>query len=75
MKCEETDVRILQIAEKLRELRTKKYSSYEDFAFSNNIPRVSYFRLEKGCNFKIQTLIKILDIHEMTLAEFFSDID
>ena len=76
MYCEnDTDKGVLQIAAKLKKLRTDKNSSHEDFAFSNGLPHVSYHRLEKGNNFKIKTLLNILDIHGISLAEFFQDID
>ena len=64
--------RIQKIGEKARELRVKKgYTSYETFAFDNEIPRVQYGRLEKGVNFRIATLMRILDIHKISLEEFF----
>lgn len=64
--------RIQKIGEKVRELRVKKgYTSYETFAFDNEIPRVQYGRLEKGVNFRIATLMRILDIHKISLEDFF----
>ena len=67
--------RIGKIGEKIRKLRINAgYTSYETFAFDNEIPRVQYGRLEKGVNFRIATLIRILDIHKITLEEFFQDL-
>ncbi len=64
--------RIKKIGEKVRDLRKAKgYSSYETFAFDNDLPRVQYGRIEKGVNFRIATLMRILDIHKLTLEEFF----
>ena len=64
--------RIQKIGERVRELRVKKgYTSYETFAFDHEIPRVQYGRIEKGVNFRIATLMRILDIHKITLEEFF----
>jgi len=38
-----------RIAKKLVELRKKRgYSSYESFALDHEIPRMQYWRLEKG---------------------------
>ena len=70
------DERILKIAEKLRKLREEKgYVSSEFFAWEHKIPRVQYWRMEKGTNFTFKNLLRILDAHQMTLKEFFSDID
>ena len=69
------DERILLIAKKIKYLRIKKgYISSEFFAWEHKIPRVQYWRMEKGTNFTIKTLLRILDAHEMTLDEFFSDL-
>ena len=58
---------------KLMELRKKKgYTSHEDFAFDHDIPRVQYWRIEKGkTNLTLRSLIKLLSIHKMTVEEIF----
>ena len=67
------DKRIIDIGKKLKELRIQKgYSSYEIFAWDNEIPRVQYWRMEKGTNFTIKTFLRILDAHQITLEEFFN---
>lgn len=69
------DERIKKIAEKLRELRKKAgYTNYENFAWENDIGRVQYWRMEKGANFTIVSLLKILDAHKISLEYFFKDI-
>ena len=71
---EELDLRIKQIAEKLRELRIQKgYSNHEFFAWDNEINRVQYWKVERGSNITLKTLFKILDIHGISLSEFFKD--
>jgi transcriptional regulator with XRE-family HTH domain len=62
-----------RIGRKLTELRKKKgYTSHEDFAFDHDIPRVQYWRLEKGqTNLTMKSLIKLLTIHGLTAEEFF----
>ena len=66
--------RIMLIANKIKELRIKKgYSSHESFAWDNNLNRVQYWRIEKGSNITVKTLLSILDIHNITLSEFFQD--
>ena len=70
----EMDPRIMQIAARIRELRIAKgYSNHENFAWDNDINRVQYWKVEKGANITIKTLLKILDIHEISLEEFFKD--
>jgi hypothetical protein len=74
-KKSDTDKRILSVCQKLKKLRVKAgYTSYETFAFDNEIPRVQYWRLEKGANFTLKTLLKVLDIHGLTMSEFFKDL-
>lgn len=64
--------RIKLIGDKLRQLRTDAgYTSYENFAFDNEIPRVQYGRMEKGVNFRIATLMRVLEVHNVTLEKFF----
>lgn len=70
------DARIKQIAMKLKELRVKAgYTSHEVFAWDNGLSRVQYWRVESGSNITLKTLMKLLDIHGVTLSEFFKDID
>lgn len=62
-----------QIGEQLAGMRKAKgYTSYEAFAVQNNLPRIQYWRLEKGkANFTLRTLLKVLDIHHIPIDEFF----
>ena len=63
-----------KIGKKLERLRIAKgYKSYEDFAITNNLSRMQYWRIEKGkTNITIRSLINILNIHGITLDELFS---
>lgn len=64
--------RIAKIGERIRQLRVDAgYTSYETFAFDHEIPRVQYGRMEKGVNFRVATLMRILDVHKISLEEFF----
>ena len=73
--CSE-DQRLIRIANKIKELRIQKgYSSHETFAWDNNLNRVQYWRIEKGSNITLKTLLSILDIHQINLSSFFSDLD
>ena len=68
------DPRLLEIANKLKELRKQKgYTSYEDFAIQNDLDRKQYWRIENGSNITLRSLIRILDIHGISLMDFFSD--
>jgi transcriptional regulator with XRE-family HTH domain len=70
------DQRIIKIANRIKALRIQKgYSSHENFAWDNNLNRVQYWRIEKGTNITLKTLIAILDIHKTSLSSFFQDID
>lgn len=68
----EDDKRIKQIADKIRQLRINAgYTSHENFAWDNGLSRVQYWRVESGANITLKTLLKILDIHKMSLEDFF----
>ena len=70
------DPRIIEISKKLKELRIEKgYTSYENFAIEHGISRMQYWRMEQGSNFTFQSLLKILDGHQVSLSEFFQDFD
>ena len=67
---------LIKIGEKFKQLRKDKgYTSHEDFAIDHDITRFQYWKLENGkTNMTLKTLIKILDIHEVSIEDFFSDI-
>lgn len=70
------DKRIKSIAEHIKHLRIEKgYVSYEYFAWEHQIPRVQYWRMEKGSNFTLKSLLRVLDAHNLSLQEFFEGID
>lgn len=69
------DPRLKQIAQRLKQLRLAKgYSSYESFAFDHDLPRVGYGRHEQGSNLTLKSLLRLLDIHQVSLADFFADL-
>jgi len=71
-----SEKKILEImGNKLRELRIRKgYTSYETFAFDNEINRMQYWRMEKGLsNMSMATLLRVLEVHKMSLKDFFAD--
>ena len=63
---------LLLIGKTLKELRVKAgYTSYEQFAWDNELNRVQYWRMEKGVNITMKSLLKVLDVHNQTLIDFF----
>ena len=70
------DSRLSQIGNRVRALRKVNTSlSAEDFANEKGFDRVQYSRIENGANITMKTLLKVVDAHNMTLKEFFSDLD
>lgn len=68
----EIEKKIVEIGSKIKKLRKDKgYSSYETFANEYELNRVQYWRVEKGQNITMKTLLKILSIHGLSLEEFF----
>jgi hypothetical protein len=67
-----SDKRIKAVGKRLRELRIENgYTSYDFFAWENKIPRMQYLNMEQGKNFTLKSLLRVLDIHEMSLEDFF----
>lgn len=62
-----------RIGAKLTALRKKKgYTSHEDFAYDFDLPRVQYWRIEKGkANITLKSLHRLLMIHNLSVEEFF----
>lgn len=70
------DERLVAIGQKLRRLRQfKGYTSYEKFAYDHDLPRVGYGNHEQGTNLTMSSLLRLLDIHGLTLAGFFQEAD
>jgi transcriptional regulator with XRE-family HTH domain len=69
----ETNAVLEKIGNKLMQLRIKNgHKSYESFALENDLSRMQYWRIEKGkTNLTIKSLTRILDIHNITIEEFF----
>lgn len=62
-----------QVGQRLAELRRKKgFSTARAFTEKYKLPEIQYWRMENGkANITLKSLIKILDIHEMSVQEFF----
>lgn len=61
---------------RLAQLRKENgYGSYETFAYDNEIPRMQYWRIEKGrANFTLKSLAKLLAIHKISIEDFFASL-
>lgn len=60
------------LGQRLRELRKRKgYSNYEKFAYDHDIARAQYGRYENGSDLRFGTLLKIIESHGLSIAEFF----
>ena len=66
-----------KIGAKFKELRIKQgYTSYETFAFDKEINRMQYWRIEKGlANMSMATLLRLLEVHKMSLKDFFNELE
>lgn len=64
------------IGKKLIELRIRKgYTSHVTFAEDFDLPRVQYWRMEKGkANFTFKSLRKVLNIHNVTFEQLFAEV-
>lgn len=69
------DQRIIQIGMKVRELRKKVCPNYEQFAFTHNINKVTLSNIETGKDFRMSSLLKVLDAIQISQADFFALID
>ena len=71
---EQLDPMIKKIADKLKQMRVDKgFTSYEQFAWEHGIGRMHYWKMEKGTNFTMKSLLKILHAHKISLSEFFAE--
>ncbi len=63
----------IKIGKRLKELRiTAGYKSYVAWADEHSIERKQLWKLENGKNdFKLSSLVRIIQIHNLTLEEFF----
>ena len=69
------DLRIIKIGMKVRELRKKVNPNYEVFAFTYNINKVTLSNIETGKDFRMSSLLKILDAIQISQADFFALVD
>jgi len=69
-----TDPRIALLGARITAIRKAAgFTSAERFAFEHDISRSQYSDYEKGADLLFSSLLRILDAHGITLAEFFSE--
>lgn len=68
---------LVKIGEKVRRLRKSnpEFDNYEVFAFTHKINKVTLQRIERGENYNIESLLKVLKALGISLSKFFEDID
>lgn len=70
-----TDVALKKIGERLREIRKAKgHTSYEFFAYENELSKITMGKMENGRNFEMTSLLKVLEILKVSPEEFFKGI-
>jgi transcriptional regulator with XRE-family HTH domain len=71
-----SNLTVEKIAERIKELRIEGgYTSYRKFADEHDFEPKQYWNIEEGkSNFGIKALIKIVEIHGITMEEFFKGI-
>ena len=68
------EIALNKLGERIRKIRISKgYTSYEYFAYDNNISRAQFGRYERGEDMRFSTLVRIIEAFDMTLEEFFSE--
>lgn len=70
-----TEEEVLErLGKRIKDLRQKKgYSSYEYFAYENDISRAQYGRYEKGEDLRFSSLVRVIKALGMTVPEFFAE--
>jgi transcriptional regulator with XRE-family HTH domain len=70
----DTSIEMRQLGTRIREIRKRKgYTNYETFANEHDIHRVQWGRYEQGKDLYFSTVIKIIRILDVSIAEFFSE--
>ncbi len=63
------------IGSNIRKLRRAESKNYEVFANDHGINKVTLSRIENGQDFKMSNLIKLLIILNISLSDFFNDLE
>lgn len=65
---------MVRLGKRMRQLRIEKgYTSFEAFAYDNELPRVLYGNYEKGVgNITYKNLLKVIRALGLSISEFFN---
>jgi DNA-binding XRE family transcriptional regulator len=75
-KSSKTENTLKRVGEKLKQLRIDAgYTSYENFAWDYDLSSRYYWGVEKGRNISLTYLIKILEIHKISIEDFFIELN
>ena len=73
-KVNEFEKDLQKVGNRIKALRIKRgYTSYEIFAFENNINRAQFGRYERGEDLRLSSLLRILKALKVSPEEFFSE--
>ena len=65
---------VKNLGKRIKELRKKSgYTSYDTLAHEHSIVRSQYGKYEQGVDMKFSTILKLAEIHGLTLKEFFAE--
>jgi transcriptional regulator with XRE-family HTH domain len=64
---------LVKLGKRIKELRLEQgHTSYEYFAYENNIPRAQFGRYEQGEDLRYSSLLRVVKAFGLTMEEFFS---
>lgn len=74
--AETSNLTVEKIAMRIKTLRIERgYTSYRKFANEHDFEPKQYWNIEEGkTNFGIKALIRIIEIHGITMEEFFKEL-
>jgi transcriptional regulator with XRE-family HTH domain len=65
---------IENLGNRIKQLRKKKgFTNYEFFAYENRIGRSQYGKYEQGVDMQFSSILKLIEIHGISVKEFFSE--
>jgi len=69
----EEELLLKKLAQRIHDLRSKKYSSIENFANEHDLPRSQVGRYEIGVDMQFLSLSRVLKALDISLKDFFAD--
>lgn len=71
---DQVEHQIKNLGARIKQLRIAKgYTNAEFFAYDHKINRSQYGKYERGEDLRFSSLVRIIQIHNLSLPEFFSD--